>query len=115
MTYLRINDILYPALIFGKEVDRDWDNRPSKAITLEMSYKDAKKLFVDGLVWSQIYQADPYEDENGDTVTPDPVETNQSSFEVIGDITVHQNGTVTVKMGKATANELLAVLEEAIG
>lgn len=115
MTYLKINDVLYPSSIFGKEVDRDWDNRPSKAITLEMSYEDAKKLFVDGLDWSQVYQADPYEDKNGDIVTPDPVETGQSSFEVVGDITVHQNGTITVKMGKATASELLAVLEEAIG
>ena len=114
MVYFKTNDTLYPASIFGKETDRDWDNRPSKFITLEMGYEDAKNLFVDGLVWSQIRQDPSYVDEEGNTIIPDPVETDQSEFEVVGDITVHKNGTVTVKMGKPTAAELLETLEEAL-
>lgn len=115
MVYFKVNNILYPATIFGKETDREWNNRSSKAITLSMSYEDAKKLFVDGLVWSQVYQEDEYESESGEIITPPAVETDQSAYEIIGDITVHKDGRVTVKIGKATADELLAELEGVIG
>ena len=40
MTYFKTNKTEYPASISGKMTDRDWDNRESKAITLEMTYAD---------------------------------------------------------------------------
>ena len=79
MTYVKINGKLYPATINGKMNDRDWDNRESKAITLEMDYASASVLFVDGLAWSIVEQnevpayktntwTEPVLDENGEAV-----------------------------------------------
>ena len=51
MTYIKINEIRYPASIHGYTRDRDWDDRESKAITLAMSYTDAMALFVDDIDW----------------------------------------------------------------
>ena len=52
MTYIKINENLYPATINGKMHDSEWDERASKSITLEMDYETANKMFVNGLVWS---------------------------------------------------------------
>ena len=51
-TYIEINNVKYPAVITGRLRDNDWDNRESKAITVEMSYEDAIKLFVDDVKWN---------------------------------------------------------------
>ena len=75
MTYVKINDTLYPATINGNMNDSNWDGRASKSITLKMDYVTASNLFVDGLEWSIvqkneiIIQEPVYEvDENGDLV-----------------------------------------------
>lgn len=125
MTYIKINDTLYPATVSGKISDRDWDNRESKSITLEMDYATANDLFVDGLAWSiveqnevPIYQKDAQGQivlgENGAPIQTGTemkeTEWDNSEFSVAGDITDHRNGTVTVKMGKPTDSELLAII-----
>lgn len=107
MNYVKINGILYPAEIMGKVQDRDWDNRESKAITLEMDYATAIGLFVDGLAWSIVHQPDSYVNADGETVKPDPIEYDNSDFYVAGAVTDNRNGTVTVKMGKKTDGEML--------
>ena len=99
MTYIKINDTLFPALISGRTADRDWGNRESKAITLEMSYADAMALFVDDLDWAIVY-------EEGETTEV----YDNSEYSVAGAVTDNRNGTVTVKMGKPTSDELLAIL-----
>lgn len=114
MRYVKIGDLQIPADISGKRKDSDWNDRWSKAITCEMTYDQAKEVFTDGVSWSLIEQYDSFTDPEGNTITPDPVEHDNSEFEVLGDITVRQNGTVTVKMGKVTAAELLETLEEAL-
>ena len=114
MTYIKINDTLYPAFISGRNEDREWDNRESKAITLEMSYADAMALFADDLDWAIVYQGDSYVDENGDTVTPEAEVYDNSEFSVAGPVTDNRNGTVTVKMGKITAEEALTELMEVL-
>lgn len=111
MIYFKVNDTFYPAAITGRENDRDWGNRQSKAIRLTMTYEDAIKLFANDLAWSQVYQEDSYVNEDGEVITPDPIETNNSDYSVAGSITDHRDGTITVKMGKLTANEILAELE----
>ena len=110
MTYIKINDTLYPAAFRGYESDREWNNRESKAITLEMSYADAMALFVDDLEWAIVYQADSYVDENGETVTPKAETYDNSDYCVAGSVTDNRDGTVTVKMGKPTAEEINAIL-----
>jgi hypothetical protein len=51
-TYVEINNIKYPAVITGRLNDRDWDNRASKEITLEMTYMDVINTFVNNVQWN---------------------------------------------------------------
>ena len=117
MTYIKINNTLYPAEISGRVQDKDWDNRESKAITLEMDHPTAAALFVDGLAWSivqreevPVYEVDEQDefvlDENGNPVQigteMQDTEFDNSAYNLAGDITDHRDGTITVKMGKLT-------------
>ena len=99
MTYIKIGEITYPAEITGKISDREWAGRESKAVTLEMTYEQAMETFVDGLAWSIVYE----EGEIREVY-------DNSEFEVAGPVTDNRDGTVTVKMGKPTADELLAIM-----
>ena len=129
MTFVKINNTLYPATVSGRVADKDWDNRASKAITLEMDYATAIALFVDGLAWSIVQQNEVpvYQvDENGKAVLDEhgnPIQTgteiqesewDNSDYDVAGAITDHRNGTITAKMGKITAEEALAELMEVL-
>lgn len=117
MTYIKINETLYPATISGRVQDKDWDNRESKSITLEMDHPTAAALFVDGLAWSivqreevPVYEVDEQDefvlDENGNPVQigteMQDTEFDNSAYNLAGDITDHRDGTITVKMGKLT-------------
>ena len=113
MTYLIINDTQYPATFRGYTKDREWNDRESKAITLEMAYEEAIAMFVDNVQWSIIYREDSYTNESGETITPDPIEYDNSEFCVSGPITDNRDGTMTIKMGKYTVEELL--LMEVLG
>ena len=111
MIYFKTNNTEYPASIAGKMTDRDWDNRESKAITLEMTHAAAAQLFVDGLSWS-IVQRDtgPVYDTDGNPTgkTEEQVqEWDNADFCVAGPITDNRDGTCTCKMGKKTEVELL--------
>ena len=128
-TYVKIHDALYPASITGRMHDKDWDDRPSKAIRVEMSFTDALDLFVDDLDWSIIQETDEvneveeevFDEKTGEVTTitklvPSVVaeEYDNSDYSVAGEITDHRDGTVTVKMGKLTAEELLAIIGEVL-
>lgn len=108
MIFVKINNKLYPATVSGRVADKDWDNRESKSITLEMDYATAIKLFVDGLKWSIVDQNEvPVYDENGEQTGTEVQENefNNSEYNLAGDITDHRDGTITVKMGKLTPLE----------
>ena len=109
MTYIKINETLYPATVSGRVADKDWDNRESKAITLEMDYATAIALFVDGLAWSIVQQEEvPVfdTDENGEHIQTgtemQETEFDNSEYNLAGDLTDHRDGTITAKMGKLT-------------
>lgn len=117
MIYIKINDTKYPATIRGNVADKEWDNRASKAITLDMDYATANALFVDGVAWSIVQEQEVpvYEmGENGQAVLDidgDPkqigTETQETEYDnseycLAGDITDHRDGMITVKMGKLT-------------
>ena len=110
MTYLKIGEQKYPAKFAGNKNDKEWNGRESKAITLEMSHAEAMALFVDDLDWAIVYQGDSYVDENGDTVIPEAEVYDNSEYSVAGSVTDNRDGTVTVKMGKPTYAEILAVI-----
>ena len=94
-TYIKINSVNYPAEIYGHVRDRDWDNRESKVIVLALTIEEALALFTDNVQWSIVY---------GTQTIP------QDDFIIAGPITDNRNGTVSVRMGKATATEVSNVI-----
>ena len=105
MTYVKINGTTYPAVINGKHIDREWNDRESKTITLEMAYTDAIGIFVDGLAWSILMDVEQ-EQEDGSIVTVQE-EYDNSDYSMAGSITDNRDGTLAVKMGKTTKIEML--------
>lgn len=104
MTYVKVDNTLYPAAISGKLTDHEWNGRSSKTIRLTMSAADAMELFVDDVAWS-IVEIDNVEGEE-----PVQEEYDNSEYCVAGDVTDHRDGTVSVKMGKITDGELIAIM-----
>lgn len=105
MIFVKINETLHPASVSGKVADKEWDNRESKSIKLEMDYNTAIGLFVDGVTWSIVDQHEvPVFDENGEQTGTELKETefDNSEYNLAGDITDHRDGTITAKMGKLT-------------
>lgn len=119
MIYVSVNDQRYPATITGRVRDTSWNDRESKTITVDMTYEEAKTIFVEDVKWSivETYEMEHIEyDADGNPNTVTTVEENvydNNDFSMAGDITDHRNGSVSVKMGKPTAAELLALIEEA--
>ena len=120
MTEVKVAGHLYPATIAGKVSDREWGGRESKSITMVEDYATVEGLFHDGVAWSIVETSSvPVFDESGNAVLDEsgepafrkvPAEYDNSQFSMIGDITVHQDGSCTVKMGKETDVEKLLVL-----
>lgn len=112
MIYVKVNDNLYPASISGKMSDKEWDGRESKAITLEADFATVNALFPDGVAWSIVSEETiPVLDEEGNpvldgegnpTYEAHQTEFDNSEYSIRGDLTVHVDGTCSVKMGKAT-------------
>lgn len=118
-TYIKFNDndTLYPAVIGGKMSDKDWDGRASKYIHTEMSYDEAITLFTDEVEWSIVMDVErEIETINEETeeITKEIIMEQEvydnSEYCILGDIVVHKDGTVTVKMGNPTADEILAII-----
>ena len=115
MQKIKINGNEYLASIDGLTRDTAWGGRASKSITLAMDYETAMATFVDNILWSILYQGpDYYDPELQQTVTPPAEEYDNSDYCMAGDVTDHRDGTVTVKMGKPTAEELNQILMEAM-
>lgn len=108
MTYVKIGETKYPAFVAGRVMDKDWDNRASKYITLEMSYEDALNIFVNDIKWSIISEIEePVEivDDEGNVIHETEIVEDiydNSEYSIAGDITDHRNGTITVQMGMPT-------------
>ena len=107
MTFVKINNQVYSAIINGKAVDKEWDGRESKAITLEMSYEEALATFVSDTPWYIVHQPEAMVGDDGKTIVPETVEYDNSDYSIAGSVTDHRNGFVTVKMGKPTEVEVL--------
>lgn len=114
MTQIRLNGQNYNAFVSGTSRDTAWGNRASKSITLAMDYATAVATFADDVPWSILYQpSDYYDPETQQMVTPPVEEYDNSEYCVAGPITDNRDGTVTVKMGKPTFEELYNILKEA--
>ena len=114
MVKVKIKEKIYDASVSGISRDGAWGNRSSKSITLAMDYATAIETFSDDVPWSIFYQGpDYYDPETKKMVTPPVEEYDNSDFCVAGPITDNRDGTVTVKMGKPTFEELYNILKEA--
>lgn len=120
MTYIKVNNTLYPATIDGKIADYEWNRRDTKSITLTMTYAEVLALLPDNTPWG-IVQKDIVQkyDENGkllvdadgNPVTEEIItEFDNSEYTMSGVIRDNRNGTVTIKMGKLT--EIESILSE---
>ena len=115
MTKVKIANREYEAQVLGIVLDGSWGSRESKSITLAMDYATAVATFADDVPWSILYQpSDYYDPETKQMVTPAVEEYDNSDYCILGDITVHRDGTVTVKMGKPPGEELYNILREAV-
>ena len=97
MNYVKINESLYPATFSGKFKDSDWDNRASKTIRVSMDITTALELFHNDVSWSIVSEEDEFDN---------------SDYSVRGDVTIHNDGTISIKMGQKTAEEILAEIME---
>ena len=69
MIYVKVNDTLYPAGVAGKTVDKQWDDRESKEITLEADFDTVDALFQDGTAWSIVNEYEVQAvDEQGELI-----------------------------------------------
>ena len=114
MTQIKINETVHEVSVSGTARDGAWGNRESKSIRLPMDYATAVATFADDVPWSILYQpSDYYDPETQQMVTPPVEEYDNSEYCVAGPITNNRDGTVTVKMGKPTFEELYNILKEA--
>ena len=115
MTYIKVNNTLYPAKIDGRIGDYEWNRRDTKSITLSMTYAEVLALLPDNTPWS-IVQKDtvqklddngqPMTDESGNPITEEVTsEFDNSEYSMSGVIRDNRDGTVTIKMGKPTEIE----------
>ena len=115
MTYIKVNNTLYPAKIDGRIADYEWDRRDTKSITLSMTYAEVLALMPDNTAWS-IVQKDtvqkigedgqPMVDDSGNPVTEEVTsEFDNSEYSMSGVIRDNRDGTCTIKMGKPTEIE----------
>lgn len=113
-TFIKIGEAQMPAVITGRLTDGDWDNRASKAIRVEMTYADALALFNNNIEWFILQDKKVIvetTDDEGKIHKETKIETetyDNSEYSIAGDIIDHRDGTITVKMGKPTAEEMLA-------
>lgn len=119
MTYIKVNNTLYPAKIDGRIADYEWDRRDTKSITLSMTYAEVLALLPDNTAWS-IVQKDtvqkisedgqPMVDDSGNPVTEEVTsEFDNSEYSMSGVIRDNRDGTVTIKMGKPTEIEIVTI------
>lgn len=115
MTYIKVNNTLYPAEIDGRIGDYEWDRRDTKSITLNMTYAEVLALLPDNTPWS-IVQKDTVQkisedgqlmvDGSGNPVTEEVTnEYDNSEYSMSGVIRDNRDGTCTIKMGKPTEIE----------
>lgn len=125
MIFVKINDTLYPATVTNHPMNYEWGGRDTKHVTVEMPHAEANELFVDGVEWSvvdrvevPVYEKDALgmyvlgKDGLPIQTGTEVRETEQdcSEYDLAGELIDHRNGKITAKMGKHTADELLAVI-----
>lgn len=118
MTYIKVNDTLYPATIQGKLLDYDWDNRFTKTIILQSTYQEVLDLLPSDTPWSIVdkHEVTTMNEQGEEVIEELATEWDNSEYSLSGIITDYRDGRVSIKMGKPTEMELvLAELEKEVG
>lgn len=111
MIYVKIGETMKEATVNGYRRDPKWDYRDVEEITIEATADEAKELFPDGVEWELVQTFEPYLDEaTNEIIQPEPITKNHGEFCVSGAVTDHRNGKVSIRMGKLTDAELLAII-----
>lgn len=107
MVYVKVDESIHTAIISGRMQDKEWDNRECKMVTIRTDFATMDSLLTDGTPWSIVIEDEVITtDEEGNEVTETrQTEYDNSEFSIRGDLTVHVDGTCTVKMGKLTELE----------
>lgn len=109
--YIKVNQTEYPATVNGINNDRAWDGRDTKTVTLTMTAAEAAALLPDNTPWTIVQRSTvDVLDESGAPTGQTEERTEEwdnSEYCVSGAITDHRDGTVSIKMGKATEAETL--------
>ena len=116
--YIKVNGTEYPAEPNYSGIDREWGGRDTKTIRLHMPSAEAAALLPDNTPWTIVQrEAVPVLDESGaptDQTEERIEEWDNSMYSKSGPIVDHRDGTVTIKMGKATEAEMLRAQLKAI-
>ncbi len=108
-TYIKVNNIEYPAEINGNPKDRSWGERDTKTITLTMTTTEVAALLPDSTPWSIVLRETLNKLDNDGQPTGETKEVvnewDNSEYSLSGAITDHRDGTVSIKMGKPTETE----------
>lgn len=100
---VHIGDKAFDAAMVTRPKDSKWNNRESKALTLEMSYAEAIETFVNDLEWSvETVSVDDNGVETTNTI-------DMKEYSLAGTVTDNRDGTITVKMGKYLPDELMLI------
>ena len=111
MIYVKIGETMKEATVNGYRRDPKWDYRDVEEITLTATADEVKELFPDGVEWELAQTFEPYLDEaTNEIIQPEPITKNHGEFCVSGAVTDHRNGKVSIRMGKLTDAELLAII-----
>lgn len=111
MEFIKVDGQEYPVKSIYNYHDHEWDNRETVLIRLVMSYPEVVALLTDNIKWSKgLREEREVTGQTEEVMT----EEDMSAYSLAGDITDHRDGTVSIKMGKATEAETLrAQLEDA--
>ena len=116
--YIKVGGVEYPAEPNYGGFDREWDGRETKTVRLWMTCSEAASLLPDNTQWTIVQRSTvDIPDENGMSTgkTEDRIEEwDNSMYSKSGPIVDHRDGTVTIKMGKATEAEMLRAQLKAI-
>lgn len=116
--YIKVNGTEYPAEPNYSGIDREWGGRDTKTIRLHMTSAEAAALLPDNTPWTIVQRSIvDIPDENGMSTgkKEDHIEEwDNSMYSKSGPIVDHRDGTVTIKMGKATEAEMLRAQLKAI-
>lgn len=111
MIYIKIGETMKEATVNGYSRDPKWNYRDVEEITITATAEEAKALFPDGVEWELVQTFEPYLDEaTNEIIQPEPITKNHGEFCVSGAVTDHRNGKVSIRMGKLTDAELLAII-----